>query len=181
MEDLNNQKTVINVKKRIYQYVIAKVENIGIGNNKYLRWGKRFENVAKSLLQHYIGHQHPIHDCDLQRHRTEACLASSLDGDIPTLDAVAEFKCIYFTTKFYKHMDWNYKEQLESQMDNNNRKQGYWLMCQFDSFGLGLHPHLLPDGFEQWTSKMIFSVGEESKWIQNGIILKDLNRFEVYV
>jgi hypothetical protein len=179
VEDLDNPKTVLAVKNRIHRYVIDKVDNNGIRDNVYMRWGKRFENVAKSLLQQHIGSQHPILDCELQRHQTEACLATSLDGDIPTLNAVAEFKCIFYTTKFYQHMDWKYKEQLESQMDATNREKGYWLMCQFDTIDLGLNPQEQDDGFEQWTAKM--EPQDNSDWTRNGIILKDLNRHETYM
>ncbi|RYE16436.1 MAG: hypothetical protein EOP45_17500 [Sphingobacteriaceae bacterium] len=125
----------------------------------YTRWGHKFENVAKHLLQAHIGLDHPILDVNLQRHQTEACLATSLDGDIPSLDAVAEFKCIYFTTKFYPTIDWKYHEQLQSQLDASNREKGYWLMCQFDSFSLGLMPHERANGFHDWVRPLNALVG----------------------
>ncbi|RYE26193.1 MAG: hypothetical protein EOP45_04120 [Sphingobacteriaceae bacterium] len=178
IEDLSNPKKVTGVKKRIRKYIIDKIEGNGIGANCYLRWGDRFEKVAKHLLQHHIGLAHPILDVNLQRHRNEACLATSLDGDIPSLDAVAEFKCIYYTTNFYKNIDWKYYEQIQSQMDATNRSKGYWLMCQFDSFTLGS----VPNDINDWKLKLSnnSNVGNLSN-LQNGIFLKDIEHYETYL
>lgn len=184
VEKLSDPKSVLGVRKRIAKYVIEKIDNTGIGNNIYLRWGKRFENVAKHVLQQYIGMEHPILDVNLQRHLTEACLATSLDGDIPSLNAIAEFKCIYYTTKFYENIDWNYYEQLQSQLDATGRETGYWLMCQFDSYTMGSKPHLSPNGLEEWKAHILTlgpSVGNKSSMIQNGIFLKEISRYESYM
>lgn len=121
---------------------------------------------------HYLGVR--VETVGMTHHPCRSYLSTSLDALIPELDAIAEFKCVYPTSKFPPKPSWMQTEQVQSQLECSQRKKCFWLMCQFETITIS------PFTFETWREKVseyqnqITAVDRENnaRFVNAGIFLR---------